>query len=269
MSRIQETFGRLREQGRKGLVGFMVAGDPDMERSEINLRALLDGGVDILELGMPFSDPTADGPVIQSAALRALESGTDLRKVLELVRRLRKDYQQPIVLFGYLNPLYKYGYENVFREIKEAGADGVLLVDLPYEENSEIRPYLEHEGLDLVALIAPTTDVERAEMILKNATGFVYYISVTGVTGQRVAVAGDLAQHVNELCGVTALPVAVGFGISNKEQACEVARYADAVVVGSAFVKASINGVECLKQSVVAIRQGLDEGADLANTDGK
>ncbi len=256
MSRISETFENLRREGRKGLVGFMVAGDPDMERSESDIRTALDNGVDVLELGIPFSDPTADGPVIQKAALRALAAGATLPKVLEMVARLRHDYHQPIILFGYLNPFYKFGYEKVFPEARKAGADGVLLVDLPFEESGEVRPLLAHEGLDLIALIAPTTGNERAAMILKRASGFVYYISVTGVTGQRATVAVDIAEHMAALRQVTALPIAVGFGISRGEQAAEVARHADAVVVGSAFVKAAEEGrlAECVRE----IRQGLD-----------
>lgn len=257
MSRIEETFSRLRSDGRKGLVGFMVAGAPDVQRSEADIRAALDNGVDILELGVPFSDPTADGPVIQAAALRALAGGTTLLKTLELVARLRRDYAQPIILFGYLNPFYKLGYEKVFPAARQAGADGVLLVDLPYEESAEVRPLLVSAGLDLIALIAPTTGDERAAMILKEACGFVYYISVTGVTGQRATLATDIGDHVGRLRQVTDLPIAVGFGISRGEQAAQVAKHADAVVVGSAFVKAAEEGrlVECVRE----IRQRLDE----------
>ena len=256
MSMISETFADLKREGRKGLVGFMVAGAPDMERSESDIRAVLDNGVDVLELGIPFSDPTADGPVIQVAALQALAAGATLAKVLEMVARLRRDYRQPIILFGYLNPFYKFGYDKVFPAVRKAGADGVLLVDLPYEETGEVRPLLECEGLDLIALIAPTTGSDRAAMILNKASGFVYYISVTGVTGQRSTVADDIEEHVADLRKVTQLPVAVGFGISRGEQAAQVARYADAVVVGSAFVKAAEEGrlVECVRE----IRQGLD-----------
>jgi tryptophan synthase alpha chain len=256
MSRIEDTFLRLKKKGRKALVGFLVAGDPDMERSERDCRAALANGVDVLELGVPFSDPTADGPVIQAAGHRSLEAGTTLSKVLEMAGRLRKDFETPIVLFGYVNPFFNYGYEALARDATGAGIDAFLVVDLPYEESGEFRVHLDKVGLEFISLIAPTTPEARLGTILKDARGFVYYIMVKGVTGARTEVAGDVAGHLARLKKHTRLPVAAGFGVSNGTQAVEAARHADGVVVGSALVKAATEGR--LVELVREIRQALD-----------
>jgi tryptophan synthase alpha chain len=242
MNRIDELFARYRAEGRKALVGYMTAGDPDSERSLENLRTVLRHGVDILELGVPFSDPTADGPIIQAAALRALAAGADLTRVLALVRALRKEFSQPIVLFGYANPFFRYGYDRLCADAAAAGADGLLVVDMPFEMAGEIRGPAEARGLDMISLIAPTTGHDRAARVLEGARGFVYYIMVRGVTGARGEVAADLADRVRDLRSVTSLPIAAGFGVSNGGQAREVARAADAVVVGSALVRAAGEG---------------------------
>ena len=256
MSRIAETFERLKKEGRKGLVAYMTAGDPDMTVSEKNIRCALDNGVDVLELGVPFSDPTADGPAIQAASQRALASGVTVAKVLELVRRLRADYAEtPMILFGYANPLLSYGYEKVCADAAAAGADGMLLVNIPPEEEGEIRGYMTRNGLAMIRLIAPTTPRDRAERILEGAEGFVYYIMVRGVTGKREELASDLESHVKELRGCTDLPIGVGFGVSNGEQAAAAAACADAVVVGSALVEAAREGG--LTELVRELRQAL------------
>ncbi|MBN1557235.1 MAG: tryptophan synthase subunit alpha [Lentisphaerae bacterium] len=255
MNRIDETFAALRRAGRKGLVGYLTAGDPDPETSERNIRAALEHGVDVLELGVPYSDPTADGPTIQAASQRALAAGMTTAKSLELVKRLRRDFQTPIVLFGYANPFFRYGYARLCAEAAAAGVDGLLAVDLAFEEADELREHMAGHDLALIPLIAPTTPRERAAAILARAQGFVYYIMVTGVTGARAALAADMAAHVAALRGLTPLPVAVGFGISNGAQARRAAEAADAVVVGSALIQAA--GAGRLPELVRALRDAL------------
>jgi tryptophan synthase alpha chain len=242
MGRIEMTFLRVKAEGRKALVGFLMGGDPTLEESEAICREALDNGVDILELGVPFSDPTADGPVIQAAGRRALAAGMTLGKSFDLVRRLRKDYDVPIVLFGYVNPLFVHGYERVAKEAADAGVDALLVVDLPFEESGELRGYLDKVGLDFIPLIAPTTNAERMAKVLKGARGFVYYIMVKGVTGARVAMATGVAEHLGLLRKSTRLPLVAGFGVSNGSQARAAAEYADGVVVGSALVVAATEG---------------------------
>lgn len=242
MNRIVATLDELKRKGKKALIGYLTAGDPDMKTSERDLRTAIENGVDIVELGVPFSDPTADGPTIQAAGQRALRSGANLKKILALARRLRKDYATPLVLFSYANPLFSYGYENICAAAAAAGIDGLLVVDLPFEESGELRAHLKKHGLILIQLIAPTTPLERAERILAQADGFVYYILVRGVTGARSQFDPSVGAHVAELRKRINLPVAVGFGISNGAQARAAAASADAVVVGSALVQAARSG---------------------------
>jgi len=258
MRRIEATFSRLKEEGRKGLVGFLTVGDPDLQQSEQDIRDALDAGVDVLELGVPFSDPTADGPTIQAASHRALEHNVSLCDVLALVRRIRADYETPIVLFGYANLFFRYGYGEICADAVEAGADGMLVVDLPFEEANELRQYMGSAGLDFVTLVAPTTPAARLQQILADAEGFVYYIMVTGVTGARESLVSGLSERMAELRSATDLPVAVGFGVSRGEQAREAAADADAVVVGSALITAAREGR--LASLVREIRNALDEG---------
>ena len=242
MNRIDRVFAELRAAGRKGLVGYLTAGDPDMVQSETDIRTALDAGVDVLELGVPFSDPTADGPTIQEASQRSLAGGTTVDGVLALVRRLRADYDTPIVLFGYSNPFFYRGVEKVCAEAAEAGADGFLCVDVPFEESAEFRGVCAANGLHFIPLIAPTTPPERMKVVLAEASGFVYYVMVTGVTGTRSAEAVDVSEHVLQVKACTGLPVAVGFGVSTGAQAKAVAAEADAVVVGSALIRAAREG---------------------------
>lgn len=259
MNRIDAKMGQLKAAGRKGFVGFLTAGDPDIEQSEKDIRTALDHGVDVLELGIPFSDPTADGPVIQAASLRALDWGMNLCKVLELVKRLRQDYEQPIVLFGYANLFFQYGLAEISQDAAEAGADALLVVDVPFEECSELDPHLSSNGLHRIPLVAPTTGAERLKLILNKAGGFVYYIMVTGVTGARESVAANLDEKLDVVRQATQLPLAVGFGVSNGDQAKQVAMHADAVVVGSALIQAARE--DRLADLVVDIRKGIDEGS--------
>jgi tryptophan synthase alpha chain len=235
LGRIGSTFRHIRENNQSALIPFIEAGDPDLDRTRRLVLELETRGADLIELGVPFSDPMADGPANQRAAARGLCSGATLPAILALVADLRKQTQIPIILFGYFNPFFRYGCERLCADAKHAGVDGLLVVDLPPEEALELAAPARADGLDLIYLLAPTTPPERSRMIASFATGFLYYVSVTGVTGIRSELASDLEQKVRALKSVTSLPIGVGFGISTPEQAREVARFADAVVVGSAF----------------------------------
>jgi tryptophan synthase alpha chain len=259
MNRIRTTFERLAETGRKGLVGYLTAGDPDRDRSLADIRTALEAGLDILELGVPFSDPTADGPTIQAASHRALGAGMTVGGVLDLAAEVRRGTQAPIVLFGYANPFFRYGYSALCARAAQAGVDALLVVDLPREEATDLVGLLDAHGLCLVPLVAPTTPMDRARRIVSDAKGFIYYIMVTGVTGARAELATDLGRHMQELRACTDLPIAAGFGVSTGEQARRVAADADAVVVGSALVKAARSGR--LGDVVRELRAGLDGGA--------
>jgi tryptophan synthase alpha chain len=242
MNRIIETFEKLKREGSKAIIGYITAGYPDMIRSEEIINEALSSGIDILELGVPFSDPTADGPVIQSTSHKALQAGCKLSTILKMATRIRRKYDNPIVLFSYANPLYAYGLPRLCRDLAKAGLDGVLAVDIPFEESGELRKELKKNDLVLIQLIAPTTSYERAKAILKEADGFIYYIMVKGITGIRKHIATDLETHIKQIKKCTSLPVAVGFGISKAEQAKAAAKFADAVVVGSALMQAIDRG---------------------------
>ncbi len=235
--RIAARFAALAGQKRTGFVTFVTAGDPDLKTCAEILKGLPKAGVDIIELGMPFSDPMADGPAIQAANLRALRAGMTLGKLLGLVRAFRaKDPLTPLVLMGYYNPIYIYGVERFLREAKDAGVDGLIIVDLPPEEDHELcEPALRH-GLHFVRLVTPTTDAKRLPAVLKNAGGFLYFVSIAGITGTRKANAASVRASVKALRERTTLPVAVGFGITTPEEARAIATCSDAVVVGSAII---------------------------------
>ena len=237
MSRIKNKFAFLREKGEKALIVYLTAGDPDLPTTEKLCLALATAGVDILEVGVPFSDPTADGPVIQAAALRALKNGTTLEAVLAMIEEIRKVSEIPIVLFGYYNPVFSYGASRFADRAREAGVDGALIVDLPPEEAPELRRYTDPAGLDFITLVAPTTDDERITKITSQATGFLYYISVMGITGTKKPEVKMIEKDVARIRRFSSLPVVVGFGISTAAQAAEIGPQADGVVVGSAFVK--------------------------------
>lgn len=236
-TRIEKTFEKLKSEKRSALIPFIMGYDPDMETSEKILAALPIAGADIIEIGMPFSDPMADGITIQSAGIRALAAGATVAKIIGMVRKFRKDNNgTPIILMGYFNPLYRYGMEKFCNDAVEAGVDGIIIVDLPPEEENEIKPYLNKSGLKLIRLIAPTSDAERLKLLAASASGFVYYISITGITGAKTADSSALEKRVGNLREYTKLPIAVGFGIKTAQQVQEVSGYADAVVVGSALV---------------------------------
>jgi len=237
MSNISATLNALKGRRKKALVTFITAGDPDLATSEQIVHALIESGVDLIELGFPFSDPMADGPTIQLASERALASGTTLRGVLDMVARVRQHSNVPIVLMGYYNPVFCYGLEAFARDAASAGVDGLLLVDLPPEEAEELHPYLRGAGVDLITLLAPTSDAARSARLASAGEGFLYYVSMTGVTGSKQVDAGAISAAVHDLREQSPVPVAVGFGVSTPDDAMAVARIADAVVVGSALVK--------------------------------
>jgi tryptophan synthase alpha chain len=237
-TRLQQAFKTLRETGRKGVVPYITAGDPDLETTYELLTAMARAGATAIEVGMPFSDPAADGPVIQRACERALALGVKLNDVIEIAGRAVESSGVPIVLFSYLNPLLRHGLEKVAQDAAEAGLAGVLVTDLPAESAQGFSQALQRRGLDLVSLVAPTSTEQRIAQIAQHATGFLYAISVTGVTGTRQQLSTDVSALLQRIRRVTDLPVAVGFGISNAEQAREAwAQGADAVIVGSAIVR--------------------------------
>jgi tryptophan synthase alpha chain len=234
-ARIAQKFEELRARDEAALIPFIVAGDPDLEHTGMLVTEMGARGADIIELGVPFSDPMADGPANQRALARGLASGASVSAILGLVAELRRQTQIPIILFGYFNPFFRYGCERLCADAAHAGVDGLLVVDMPPEENLELAKPVRAAGIDLIYLLAPTTPLERSRAIARSASGFLYYVSVTGVTGTREQVGGDVEQHVRELSNITDLPIGVGFGISTPAQAGQVAAYADAVVVGSAL----------------------------------
>lgn len=237
--RIQKRFAELARQGRAGFVAYVMAGDPDAETALKILRGLPGAGADLIELGLPFSDPMADGPPIQRAAIRALDGGMRLEGVLDLARRFREgDQETPIVLMGYLNPIVSRGYDAFAAQAAAAGVDGLIAVDCPPEEAEPLADALDRQGIDLIRLATPTTDEDRMRIVTRRTRGFVYYVSVAGVTGAKSADAAQIAPAVARVRAASGLPVAVGFGIRTPDQAAAIARVADAAVVGSALVDA-------------------------------
>lgn len=236
MNRIDERFNRLKKEGKKGLVIYIGAGDPDLERTKQLGLAFDKAGVDVLELGVPFSDPLADGLVNQLAAQRGLESGTTPAKVLQTVAEIRKQSQVPIVLYIYFNLMHKHGLEKFIKDAAKAGVDGLLTLDLPPEESENYETLMVKNGLNVIYLVAPTTPEERIELIVKRGMGFIYYVSREGVTGMQTKIADTIGEMTKKIRAHTNLPIAIGFGISNPEQARTVAKYSEAIVVGSAVV---------------------------------
>ncbi|MDX9702750.1 MAG: tryptophan synthase subunit alpha [Candidatus Auribacterota bacterium] len=237
MTRVDDRFALLKKNGQKGFIAYITAGDPTLEFTERLIIEMDKIGVDVLELGVPFSDPLADGPVIQSAMIRALKNKTNIEKICKMVKQVRKSVSIPIILFSYLNPVYQYGIEKFASDLKDAGIDGALLLDLPVEESSEYCSVMEKYGLNTVFLIAPTTTEQRVRTIAQYSTGFIYYVSRTGVTGERSDVNPEIENKVRLIKSYTDKPVAIGFGVSDPQQARLVAKYGDAVVVGSAVVR--------------------------------
>lgn len=258
--RIEQKFAALAKAGRKGLITFVMGGDPNLKTSRKILAALPQAGADIIEIGMPFSDPMADGPTIQAAGLRALSAGATLKAVLALAKEFRtKDDSTPVILMGYYNPVYHYGVEKFCKEASQT-VDGVILTDLPPEEEEEFTSVAAKYDLKLVRLAAPTTDDTRFAKLKRHAGGFIYYISVAGITGTKSANMDDLKKRVRHLKAQSTLPVAVGFGIRTPKQAAQIAAFADAVVVGSALVEiiAKDSSGEKTAAFVKSLRRAVD-----------
>lgn len=252
-TRIDRRFAALKREGRAGLVTFVTAGDPDYDTSLEILKGLPSAGADVIELGMPFSDPMADGPSIQAASLRALQGGQNMHKTLQMVRDFRaEDDETPIVLMGYYNPIYVYGVDAFVQDALSAGVDGLIVVDVPPEEDEELCLPAMQAGLNFIRLATPTTDERRLPKVLANTSGFVYYVSIAGITGTGAPDAAKVQAHVGRIKAKTDLPVAVGFGIKTPEQALALSKGAEAVVVGSALVN--------------TIAQNLEDGRAVART---
>ncbi len=263
MTRIDDTFARLAKQGRKAFVSYIMAGDPDVATSLAIMKGLPGAGVDIIELGLPFTDPMADGPTIQLAGQRALEGGMTLDKTLQMVRDFRAgDATTPIVLMGYYNPIYSRGVDRFLAQANEVGIDGLIIVDLPPEEDEELCIPAQKAGLNFIRLATPTTDNKRLPKVLQNTSGFVYYVSITGITGAAAAEASDVAPEVARIKSQTDLPVIVGFGITTPEASQAIAAVADGSVVGSAIVKLIGEGRPV--SEVLAFVAGLAAGAHRA-----
>lgn len=262
-TRIEARFAALKAEGRKAFVSYVMAGDPDFATAREIVLGLPGAGVDVIELGVPFTDPMADGPTIQAAGQRALASGQTLARTLDLVRALREvDDATPVVLMGYYNPIHSRGVDRFLAEAKEAGVDGLLVVDLPPEEDAELCLPALAAGIDFIRLATPTTDDARLPKVLQNSSGFVYYVSITGITGAAAAQADDVAPEVARIKAATDLPVVVGFGIRTAENARDIARVADGCVVGSAIVSEIAKGKPVAE--VLAYVKALADGAHSA-----
>ena len=237
-NRISQLFDHFKKKKMSGLGIFITAGDPNLEISQKIFNSLPDYGADFIELGMPFSDPMADGPAIQASSLRALNQGMNLKKTLLMVKNFRnRNLKTPVILMGYYNPIYQYGIENFLKDAKNFGVDGFIIVDMPPEEDKEFLNYLKKTNMDLIKLLTPTTNEERLKIVLENSSGFLYYVSVTGITGTKKATIEEIDMSIRKIKKFTKLPIAVGFGISSQNQIKEISRIANASVVGSHIVK--------------------------------
>jgi tryptophan synthase alpha chain len=263
MGRLSERFAALRARGERALLPFITAGDPDLATTEALVRVLVEAGADVIELGVPFSDPIAEGPTIQRSSERALASGTTLRRILELVKGLRPQVDVPILLMGYANPFFTMGEQAFAEAAAEVGVDGVIVPDLPPEEGATFYAALEAAGVDPILLAAPTTTPERLGQLARRSRGFLYYVSLTGVTGARTRIAEELEAEVRRAQRLAAIPVCVGFGVSTPEQAEAIGRFADGVVVGSALVdriaaEVDLDGrLEAAREFVAALKAPL------------
>lgn len=263
MTRIDDTFARLKSQNKKAFVAYVMAGDPNYDTSLELVKGMPSAGVDIIELGLPFTDPMADGPTIQLAGQRALEAGMTLEKTLDLAREFRKtDTTTPIVMMGYYNPIFSRGVDKFLVDAKDAGIDGLIVVDLPPEEDDELCIPAQKAGLNFIRLATPTTDDKRLPKVLQNTSGFVYYVSITGITGAAAAQATDVGPEVARIKSQTDLPIIVGFGVRTTETAKEIASVADGTVVGSAIVGELASGKSVA--DVLAFVKSLADGAHAA-----
>ena len=266
MSRIAARFAKLRAENRGALIPFLEAWDPDPATSMAILRGMPGAGADLIEIGMPFTDPMADGPIIQAAGLRALRAGATVARTLAMVRDFRtEDNATPIVLMGYLNPILSYGPQRFCVDAAVSGVDGLIVVDLPTEEADLLAPHAAANGIDIIRLVAPTTDDQRMPLVLNGSSGFVYYVSITGITGTRTASGAELAAARPRIRRVTDLPIAVGFGVRTPEQAAEAVRSGDAAVVASALIDTLFANLdEQGRAKPEAVRQVLDQVRSLA-----
>lgn len=257
ISRIGETFKELKKKGEKAFIPYIMAGDPSLEKTKDIVQMLEECGADIVELGVPFTDPLADGPTIQRASERALNAGVTLKKVIAFVKDLRQDTQIPVVLMTYYNPVFKYGEEHFVRDAKDAGVDGVIIPDLPPDEAGSLIHSSRKTSLDTVFLLAPTSTPERIKKVAKASRGFIYYVSVTGITGSRLLLDGSIETLVSEIRKYTDKPIAVGFGVSTPEEASAVSKVSDGVIVGSAIVKRLHESPDDLKRYIISLREAI------------
>jgi tryptophan synthase alpha chain len=256
-STIEKTFKRLRREGKKAFIPYVMAGDPDLERTRDVVHLFEECGADIVELGVPFSDPLADGPTIQRAAERALQHGVTLRNVIAYVGRFSQEISMPIVLMTYYNPIFKYGMELFVSDARDAGVDGVIIPDLPPDEATEFIRLAQKAHLNTIFLLAPTSNHERIKRVVKASTGFIYYVSITGITGAALLLDGSMEVLMSKIRTYSDKPIAVGFGVSTPEEASAVARISDGVIVGSAIVKRLQNSPLELKQYLTSLREAI------------
>jgi tryptophan synthase alpha chain len=256
-SRIAGKFREIRRRGGKAFISYIMAGDPNIKRTIELSRILEECGVDIIELGVPFSDPLADGPTIQKAAQRALDEGVTLKKVIALVAELRGSTQIPIILMTYYNPVFKYGEERFVLDASAAGVDGMIVPDLPPDEADNLIACSRKSGLDTIFLLAPTSTDDRVRKVARTSTGFIYYVPITGITGSTLTLDASVESHIARIRSVTKKPVAVGFGISTPEEAAEISLFADGVIVGSAIVKKAESPDGELKNYLLSLRNAL------------
>jgi len=262
VNRIEKKFKELQGRGEKALVSFITAGDPDLPTTEKLIHEMEKAGSDLIELGVPFSDPSADGPVIQKSSERALKAGSSLPAILKLVASVRRKSQIPIILMGYYNPILSYGPERFCKDVSKAGVDGLIVVDLPPEESEELHRPAKREGLSLIYLITPTADQDRIQKVKKLASGFIYYVSVTGITGAKLQALSAIQAHVKEIKRHISLPVCIGFGIRTPEDARQLSKVAEGVVVGSALVSelekgGKKQGPALLTRKVAALKKAM------------
>lgn len=257
MSKIEEVFKDLRVKGRKAFIPYIMAGDPDLAKTEEVILFFEEVGADIVELGIPFTDPLADGPTIQRASERALKKGITLKKVLEFVKRIRRSIKIPIVLMTYYNPIFKYGEERFVKETVQYGVNGIIVPDLPPDEATDLIRFSKREGLDTVFLLAPTSTEDRVKTVARTSSGFIYYVSITGITGSRLQIDESLGESIKKIRKITDKPVCVGFGVSNPEEASRVSEIADGVIIGSAIVKMLNESPEGFEDFVKTLRKAI------------
>lgn len=256
-TRISEKFNILKKSGKKAFIPYIMAGDPSLERTRESFLMLEECGADIIELGVPFSDPLADGPTIQRAAERALKSNITLKKVISFVNEIRKFSRTPVILMTYFNPIYKYGISDFISDAAFAGIDGLIVPDLPPEEASELTKISHKAKIDTIFLLAPTSTEERIKKVISVSTGFIYYVSITGITGSNILFDGSMEKQINYIRKYTDKPIAVGFGVSKPEDAHEVAKIADGVIVGSAIVKKIFEEPSAAKDFIIKLRKAI------------